>query len=630
MLPRAGSLRRLAFGLAALVALAPCLAIVQAPDIGPAAALLLPSLAVVSVLSPASALLLLAGLLPLTTMIALLPGIGLRGTGLAEAMVLVAIVGWLLRHVWNGGDDAGIDPRLAAPAAVFGLLAVASAAALLPDLALRYGGDEPISATLWQFVTADFFGGSARFGMVVDAVVVLECLALLLVAQSECSANPVLAPRVARMMVAGATAAALLNVYRLVAAALSAGAGWRGLEGLAVMGRISMHFDRNAAGLYFAMLLLVSAAFWNERNGRTAARSASLALVAALWLTGSRAALGAATVSGLVMAIVMARRGLEPRARRAALVAAGGLLAAGLSIAVLYPFNRNPDLRASVNGRTELAVAALHMIAAHPWAGVGIGRFYDLSPEYGRPALFDVLPPDNPHENAHNNFLQIGAELGIPGLVTLLWLLGALTARVWRAPRLSRFGVAISCALLAYILTWLTGHPLLVPEAAFPFFLLAGLTGSFPAPPPARSARPLSVLAAVACLLIAATLPWRLSTAARGAYLEHVGYGVGAWRMDPEVGRFRSADADASLFAPAGSVIQLPLRRAPGAGAIVVGVSLDGKPADRISLEDERWHVLRLVIPSSAARFRRLDLHVEPARIASPLLAGDVRVVGER
>jgi O-antigen ligase len=57
------------------------------------------------------------------------------------------------------------------------------------------------------------------------------------------------------------------------------------------------------------------------------------------------------------------------------------------------------------------------MIQAHPWAGVGIGNFKPMMLQYReKGSTTDTI--------AHNAYVEIAAELGLPGLAVYLAMLG--------------------------------------------------------------------------------------------------------------------------------------------------------------------------------------------------------------
>ncbi|MFC2171174.1 O-antigen ligase family protein [Acidobacteriota bacterium] len=68
--------------------------------------------------------------------------------------------------------------------------------------------------------------------------------------------------------------------------------------------------------------------------------------------------------------------------------------------------------------RIHMGQIGLYMIGDYPILGVGPAQVHTLYPEYRRKYTPHALERDNPH--LHNNFIQIGAERGILGL--LAWL----------------------------------------------------------------------------------------------------------------------------------------------------------------------------------------------------------------
>ena len=71
-----------------------------------------------------------------------------------------------------------------------------------------------------------------------------------------------------------------------------------------------------------------------------------------------------------------------------------------------------------------MATVSWRLLARNPAFGVGIGQYYELS---GDEMLHLPVGRIYIRQNAHNNFLQILAELGVVGFVcfaALLWMSG--------------------------------------------------------------------------------------------------------------------------------------------------------------------------------------------------------------
>jgi O-antigen ligase len=139
-------------------------------------------------------------------------------------------------------------------------------------------------------------------------------------------------------------------------------------------------------------------------------------------LTQSRAGLIAALVMGLAAVVVSRRK-----------VLALGLFAIALAVGVMMApaelTNRFHSIKlkgTATNGdedssRThyELLKAGIAMIESSPLTGVGLERFKDVAPHYNH----EFLQVAGRRYIAHNTYLQIGAETGLPVLILFLALM---------------------------------------------------------------------------------------------------------------------------------------------------------------------------------------------------------------
>lgn len=80
-----------------------------------------------------------------------------------------------------------------------------------------------------------------------------------------------------------------------------------------------------------------------------------------------------------------------------------------------------------LSNRLEIWSRAVYMIQDYPFTGIGMGAFKEV--EDTAYPLF-MTPPGIPH--AHNLFLQVAVDLGIPGLIAWLATLMLVLAAAWR------------------------------------------------------------------------------------------------------------------------------------------------------------------------------------------------------
>jgi len=76
--------------------------------------------------------------------------------------------------------------------------------------------------------------------------------------------------------------------------------------------------------------------------------------------------------------------------------------------------NLEQSLESSARSRIEIWKGAVKMIEHHPFFGVGYGLFSDLIGHYA---------PGSSGYDAHNSYLLIAAEMGIPTLIVFLWII---------------------------------------------------------------------------------------------------------------------------------------------------------------------------------------------------------------
>jgi hypothetical protein len=187
------------------------------------------------------------------------------------------------------------------------------------------------------------------------------------------------------------------------------------------------------------------------------------------------------------------------------------------------------------------------------------------------------------NENAHNYFAQQFAELGLVGGLLFAWLAFTLLAAGWSAVRghaeePSAVMVGLFAGVGAYLLTCVTGHPLLVPEAAFPFWIAAGALVATVDSPPTRSYGRVAAVLVVSVLLVsgvarAATVYARVS------------------EPPPDHG-FHIAPSDVASSQP-----------------LVVETALAGRIVDRRELPPRAWVTYDLPVNDAVdAPFRRIDL----------------------
>ena len=106
-----------------------------------------------------------------------------------------------------------------------------------------------------------------------------------------------------------------------------------------------------------------------------------------------------------------------------------------------------------------------------------------------------------------------------------------------------------------------------------------------------------AAIGVIALALIAIPVSFRLERA--NADLEHVGYGVSAWRRLPDGRRYRRSDGEATVFVPAAAAALSFSASPEGNGPVRLRLELDGRLADEVTLAPGQWRPFRVAMPAA-------------------------------
>lgn len=581
-----------------------------APEMSRAAALAVIAIAGATLWRPAVGLLIVA---------ALAPGAALLTRPPARAAELLAwtwLAVWLLR-LWRPLADrersgAGLPHPLTTPALLY------AAALAVSWLALTIAGAPGVSVValprfVFQSIPPDHLALSSPEPETWAVLQSLTGMALLVASLAVARHDPRLRRGLVWTLVGSMTVLAVVTLVDIARQWADFGyEAWFLLR--YVRGeRFSAHLrDLNAAGSLYVLAGLAAAAAAVLDRRRVAWLLPFVPIVPALWLTGSRTSFLAA-VGGLLILVVVQRRWLLTRRQ----VTTSVTLVAVLLVAGIAMMDWQPDVQGSAgraaNLRSQFFETTARMFASAPVFGVGTGRYFDRSSEF-MPAALRALYGN---ENAHNYFAQQFAELGLVGGLLFVWLVWAAVSAGWAAvrnaadPAASSALVGLFAGVGAYLLTCLTGHPLLVPEAALPFWIACGALAAAHTARPARAFRR-GAIALVVCALLAASVARAALSYARVTEPppEHGFHGV---ETAPDGTAFRWMTRHAVTYVPAGAgFVRLQLQAPPDVTLprpLVVETAMAGEVVDRRELPPGRW--VTFDVPARApisAPFRRVDL----------------------
>jgi O-antigen ligase len=264
---------------------------------------------------------------------------------------------------------------------------------------------------------------------------------------------------------AGTSAFALLNIAWFVAAAL----------------QNSIHFGAPPSAIYtssnsvamfleppmaFAVALVL---FSDERRDRRLALIWALVLAAALALTFSRGGFLA-----LAFFAVLTLVNVRPDLRRPLLVL--GVVAAAAILVIVVVASTTPLMKSrfsyvalnyTLQTRSAIFTATLHMIAANPILGVGLGAYI-----YKLHNFIEIYP--------HNLYLTFWVELGLLGLLAFLFIFVKVLVSAWRGLRMATgFERALLWGVVGTVVMWaihgLVDSPYWKNDMAVEFWLVAAI-----------------------------------------------------------------------------------------------------------------------------------------------------------
>ena len=241
----------------------------------------------------------------------------------------------------------------------------------------------------------------------------------------------------------------------------------------------------------------------------------ALLVMVCLLFTGSKSVYIIFAVSCIVLALLVVKKGKL-------WISLGVLALAIVFLFTMYGTEIGKNVGWAIGARIDYWRGAAGVIREHPIFGCGLGSFWCVYQRY-------MLPGADMIQHAHNSWLEVWAELGIPGLVLLVVLLGFSIVRGVRNLK-DVPGVGAAVGLLAFALHNLVEFDLYVPEIILPAFVLAGLL----APSAGKSASRASSLAflgvCIAVLVVfgprlmndqaAPELEWQLREAMQSGDLE--------------------------------------------------------------------------------------------------------------
>ena len=606
---------------------------------------------ILAIVRPADALLVTVALVGFNIVLSHLVRVPLLRV--TELLGVACLVGCGVRALLPRGRlyRRALTAWISVPVVLLAITAVASTLVWLRVYYVQSGYSQGYVQALLQFVSRDYFVQPGDFWTVVSTAALLESLALFVVMAALCQVDATFFERALRMLALGGAGLSMMSLVRLGEIVLRNPRIIAELRATYAGLRVSPQIpDYIAAGSYFSLCWLAALGLAiASRRRRLLWVVAAIPLIAAIYLTGSRSVLAAALGGTVVLALTVARHRTAP-VRGVVLFTGVAMVAMVLSFRWLIGHDLvGATARLSLTVRVELLRAGLRVIGTRPLFGVGIDRFYLVAGAFASPELNALW---NSRKNPHNDFLRVGAELGLVGLGLFVWILAAAAKRIREALRTAGDArlAGLAAGLVAFLITSLVSNPLMLREVSFAFWMALGLAAGHSASAvPAgldssvaasggggtAARRPFGFKWPIAVILgglMLISVPFRARQELASTDRTRVSYGVFDEGTDADGTHFSWSGRQVTILVEEGATsVAIPLCGAlPSGENQTVEVRVDGRLVNRITV-GARWQQLRILLraePSSGQS--RIDLLISPSWVPAAVIPGsqDQRVLG--
>ena len=179
----------------------------------------------------------------------------------------------------------------------------------------------------------------------------------------------------------------------------------------------SVFYDPSIYGRFLVVAILASIAILLLRRGDVLWQIA-IALVVVITWAGLLPSFSQSSFVSLLAALVVACVAAWRRA--GLLLAAAGIVALALAIALSPAVRHKTSLSHVTSGRSTLVSKGLRLAVHHPLAGVGVGGF-----KRAYAALAHLKGKEPKAAASHTTPVTVAAETGLPGILLFLWLVAA-------------------------------------------------------------------------------------------------------------------------------------------------------------------------------------------------------------